>query len=65
MSDSLKDRVRAKLLAQLADDGGTAAEQAEGDDPRLNALRDDLEALDSAQDGDPVIDDIAARHWVP
>lgn len=65
MSDSLRDRVRAKLLAQIADDGGTAAEQAEGDDPRLNALRDDLEALDAAQDGDPVIDDIAARHWVP
>ncbi|KZE99770.1 MULTISPECIES: hypothetical protein [unclassified Rhodococcus (in: high G+C Gram-positive bacteria)] len=65
MSDTLKDRVRAKLLAQLADDGGTAAEQAEGDDPRLNALRDDLEALESAQEGDPVIDDIAARHWVP
>ncbi len=65
MSDTLKARVRAKLLAQLADDGGTAAEQAEGDDPRLNALRDDLELLDSVDDNDPVVDDIAARHWVP
>lgn len=65
MSETLEQRVRAKLLAQIADDGGTPAEQAEGDDPRLNALREDLETLDSVADDDPVVDDIAARHWVP
>ena len=65
MSDSLKARVRAKLLEQLAGDGGTDAEVAEGDDPRLVAIHDDLAALDDASDDDPLVDRLATRYWVP
>jgi hypothetical protein len=65
MSDSLKARVRAKMLEQLASDGGTDAEVAEGDDPRFNAIHDDLAALDDVEDGDPLVDNLAARYWVP
>lgn len=65
MSETLKDRIRAKLLAQIANDGGTAAEQAEGDDPRVNAMRDDLDSLDRVEDGDPLVDELATRYWVP
>ncbi|WP_072802995.1 hypothetical protein [Rhodococcoides yunnanense] len=65
MTDSLKARVRAKLLEQLAGDGGTDAELAEGDDPRLVAIGDDLAALDEASENDPLIDQLATRYWVP
>ena len=65
VSDSLKARVRAKLLDQLAADGGTDAEIAEGDDPRINAISDDLAALDDADEDDPLIDQLATRYWVP
>ena len=65
VSDSLKARVRAKLLDQLAADGGTDAEIAEGDDPRINAISDDLAALDDVDEDDPLIDQLATRYWVP
>nr|WP_296763581.1 hypothetical protein [Rhodococcus sp. (in: high G+C Gram-positive bacteria)] len=65
MTDSLKARVRAKLLDQLDSDGATDAEVAEGDDPRLNAISADLAALDEVEDGDPLLDELATRYWVP
>lgn len=65
MSDSLKSRVRAKMLEQLASDGATDAEVAEGDDPRFNAIQDDLAALDDVADDDPLVDQLATRYWVP
>ncbi|MDJ0393467.1 hypothetical protein QMK17_08985 [Rhodococcus sp. G-MC3] len=65
MTDSLKARVRAKLLDQLSGDGATDAEVAEGDDPRFNAISDDLAALDEVDDGDPLVDELATRYWVP
>ncbi|OZF48723.1 hypothetical protein [Rhodococcus sp. 14-2470-1a] len=65
MTDSLKARVRAKLLDQLTGDGATDAEVAEGDDPRFTAIRDDLAALDDAADDDPIVDVLATRYWVP
>lgn len=65
MSETLKDRIRAKMLEQLAGDGATDAELAEGDDPRFVAIRDDLAALDELADDDPLVDQLAARYWVP
>lgn len=65
MTDSLKARVRAKLEEQLAGDGATDAEIAEGDDPRFNAISDDLAALDEVDEGDPLVDQLATKYWVP
>jgi hypothetical protein len=65
MSDSMKARLQAKMRELLAEDGGTEAEVAEGDDPRLVAIRDDLAALDDVADDDPLIDQLATRYWVP
>lgn len=65
MAESLKHRVREKLLRQIAEDGGYSSEGAEGNDPRLVALDDDLAALDEALDGDPVIEHLAVKYWVP
>lgn len=61
--ESLKARVREKLLRQIAEDG---AEQTEDDDdPRLIALEADLTALDEVSDDDPFIEELAVRYWVP
>ncbi|KZF00906.1 MAG: hypothetical protein WBD41_28195 [Rhodococcus sp. (in: high G+C Gram-positive bacteria)] len=65
MSDTLKVRVRAKMLEQLEGDGGTDAEVAEGDDPRFVAIRDDLAALDEVADDDPLVDQLATKYWAP
>ncbi|MFC7451310.1 hypothetical protein [Rhodococcus daqingensis] len=65
MAESLKDRVREKLLRQIAEDGGYPSKRGEGNDPRLVALDDDLAALDEALDDDPVIEHLAAKYWVP
>lgn len=65
MSESLKDRVRAKMLEQLAGDGATDADLTEGDDPRFVAIRDHLAALDDVADDDPLVDQLATRYWVP
>ncbi|MFI9505810.1 hypothetical protein [Nocardia sp. NPDC052566] len=60
MADSLKDRVRAKLLRQLAEDGP----DPEQDDTRRIAVQADLDALDSVENDDPLVDQIAARYLV-
>ncbi|UGT40134.1 hypothetical protein LTV02_29460 [Nocardia yamanashiensis] len=62
MTDSLKERVRAKLLRQLNEDGAPDPDQ---DDPRQISVQDDLETLDSVADGDPLIEELAARYLVP
>ncbi|CAM4525795.1 hypothetical protein NONI108955_43330 [Nocardia ninae] len=61
MSDSLKDRIRAKLLRQLAEDGGPDAEH---DDPRQVSVESDLEALNSVPDDDPLVEELASRYLV-
>ena len=61
MSDSLKQRVRAKLMRQLAEDGPPDREQ---DDPRQISVEADLEALDNVAADDPVIEELAARYLV-
>ncbi|QBS42553.1 hypothetical protein [Nocardia sp. CS682] len=61
MSDSLKDRIRAKLLRQLAEDGGPDAEH---DDPRQVSVEADLEALNSVPDDDPLVEELASRYLV-
>lgn len=61
MSDSLKDRVRAKLLRQLAEDGPLDVEQ---EDTRQLSVETDLEALDSVPDDDPLVEELASRYLV-
>lgn len=61
MNDSLKQRVRAKLVRQLAEDGKPDTEH---DDPRQLSVETDLEALDSVADEDPLIEELAARYLV-
>lgn len=61
--ETLKARVRAKLLRQIAEDGGEQTE--DDDDPRLIALEGDLAALDEAGDDDALVEELAARYWVP
>ncbi|QIS08338.1 MULTISPECIES: hypothetical protein [Nocardia] len=61
MTDSLKDRVRAKLLRQLAEDGPVDPEQ---EDTRQLAVATDLDALDSVADDDPLIEELAVRYLV-
>ncbi|MBD0322104.1 MAG: hypothetical protein ICV72_01800 [Aldersonia sp.] len=47
MADTLKDRVREKLIRQITDDGGRPADEDDDDnDPRLISLEADLAALD-------------------
>lgn len=62
IADSLKARVREKMVRQLNEDGTPDAEQ---DDPRQIAIENDLEALDSVADGDPLVEELAARYLVP
>ncbi|MEV6430035.1 hypothetical protein [Nocardia sp. NPDC051463] len=61
MSDSLKDRVRAKLQRQLAEDGTPDAER---DDPRQIAVAADLDALNGVAEDDPLIEELATRYLV-
>ncbi|MEV4239630.1 MULTISPECIES: hypothetical protein [unclassified Nocardia] len=61
MSDSLKERVRAKLLRQLEEDGIRDQEQ---DDPREISVGADLDALDSVAEDDPLVEELAARYLV-
>ncbi|MEV6274403.1 hypothetical protein [Nocardia sp. NPDC051832] len=61
MSDSLKQRVRAKLVRQLGADGAPDSEQ---DDPRQISVATDLENLDSVAEDDPLIEELAARYLV-
>lgn len=61
MSDSLKERVRAKLLRQLDEDGIRDQEQ---DDPRQISVGADLDALDSVAEDDPLVEELATRYLV-
>ncbi|MGW0248341.1 hypothetical protein ACWDYH_17085 [Nocardia goodfellowii] len=61
MSDSLKQRVRAKIVRQLGEDGPPDAEH---DDPRQIALATDLDDLDSVAEDDPLVEKLAARYLV-
>ncbi|WP_227984752.1 hypothetical protein [Nocardia spumae] len=61
-ADSLKSRVREKMLRQLNEDGTPDPEQ---DDPRQIAIENDLEALEAVTDGDPLVEELAARYLVP
>ncbi len=62
MSDSLKARVREKILRQLNEDGAPDPEQ---DDTRQVSVESDLEALDAVADDDPLIEELAERYLVP
>lgn len=62
IDDSLKARVRAKMLRQLNEDGTPDLEQ---DDPRQIAIENDLEALAAVADDDPLVEELAARYLVP
>lgn len=62
MSDSLRDRVRAKLLRQLAEDGPSDLEQ---DDGRQISVQDDLDLLSVVGDDDPIVEELAQRYLVP
>lgn len=61
MSDSLKQRIRAKLLRQLAEDG---TPDSEPDDPRLISIETDLDVLNSVADDDPLVEELAVRYLV-
>ncbi|MFD4357438.1 hypothetical protein ACFWPK_21940 [Nocardia sp. NPDC058519] len=60
MGDSLKDRVRQKLLRQLNEDGP----DPEQDDARAISVAADLEALEMVSDDDPLIEELAQRYLV-
>lgn len=62
MSDSLRERVREKLIRQLVEDGPMDPDL---DDTRQLSVREDLELLDAVGDDDPVIEELAARYLVP
>ncbi|NLV78523.1 MAG: hypothetical protein GXY65_04115 [Rhodococcus sp.] len=65
MSESLKARVRDKILRQRGEDGGRPVADAEGDDPRLMDIRADLALLDQVGEDDPVVHRLAEKYWVP
>ncbi|QLY31390.1 hypothetical protein [Nocardia huaxiensis] len=60
MSDSLKERVRAKLIRQLEEDGP----DPEQDDVRRVSVQDDLDILNVVADDDPFVEELAARYLV-
>ncbi|MBF6134300.1 hypothetical protein IU501_14985 [Nocardia otitidiscaviarum] len=62
MGDSLKKRVREKLLRQLNEDGAPDPDQ---DDTRQVSVLTDLELLDAVAEDDPVVEELAARYYVP
>lgn len=62
MSESLKARIREKMVRQLNEDG---APDPERDDTRQLAVESDLEALDAIADDDPLLEELAARYLVP
>ncbi|MFI5715173.1 hypothetical protein [Nocardia sp. NPDC051750] len=61
MRDSLKNRVRDKLLRQLAEDGPPGNDV---EDPRLISVVADLDALNSVGEDDPLIEQLAGRYLV-
>ncbi|MFE7744008.1 hypothetical protein [Nocardia sp. NPDC057455] len=60
MNDSLKTRVREKLLRQLIED----PRDTEHDDPRQIAVETDLDALANVAEDDPLVEELAARYLV-
>lgn len=62
MADSLKARIREKLVRQLNEDGAPDSEQ---DDPRQIAVEADLDVLDAVSEDDPLVQELAARYLVP
>ncbi|MBF6062476.1 hypothetical protein IU500_10970 [Nocardia terpenica] len=62
MADSLKARVREKLLRQLLEDGIPDPEQ---DDTRQVSVEADLDALDAVGEDDPLVEELAARYLMP
>lgn len=65
MSESLKERVREKILRQRIEDGGRPLGDAEGDNPRLVDIGYDLALLDQASEDDDVVQQLAVKYWVP
>lgn len=62
MSQSLKERVRAKLMRQLTEDGPLDLDQ---DDIRQLSVQDDLVLLSAVEEDDPLVEELAARYLVP
>lgn len=61
MTDSLKQRIRAKVVRQLVADG---IPDPEWDDPRQISLEADLDTLDCIGEDDPLIEELAQRYLV-
>ncbi|MFI6870668.1 hypothetical protein [Nocardia sp. NPDC050406] len=61
MGDSLKERVREKLLRQLNEDG---AQDPDQDDIRQLSVSTDLDLLNTVADDDPVVEELAERYLV-
>ena len=61
MGESLKARVREKLLRQLKQDGLLDREL---EDTRQLSVEVDLGALDAVADDDPLVEELAARYLV-
>ncbi|MBF6173224.1 hypothetical protein [Nocardia blacklockiae] len=62
MADSLKTRIRAKILRQLNEDGAPDPEQ---EDTRQLSVENDLELLDAIPDDDPMLEELAERYLTP
>lgn len=62
MADSLRTRIREKILRQLNEDGSPDPEQ---DDPRQLSVENDLELLDAIGDNDPMLEELAERYLTP
>ncbi|WP_405488165.1 hypothetical protein [Nocardia sp. NBC_00511] len=62
MSETLKERLRAKLTRQLAEDGPPDPEQ---EDTRQVSVQDDLDLVNAVADDDPVLEELASRYLVP
>ncbi|WP_067573496.1 hypothetical protein [Nocardia acidivorans] len=61
MSESLKERVRAKLIRQLEEDGPPDPDQ---EDTRQVSVRDDLDILEAVAEDDPFVEELARRYLV-
>lgn len=65
MSDSMKDRVREKILRQRTEDGSHPVSEDAQPDQRLVDLDRDLVVLDQAAEDDPVVAELAEKYWTP
>ncbi|WP_280364047.1 hypothetical protein [Nocardia wallacei] len=62
MADSLRTRIREKILRQLNEDGAPDPEQ---EDTRQLSVENDLELLDAIGDNDPLLEELAERYLTP